>query len=273
MPRPHDQSATSVFSFGCPIEQRETSALPHAPHRRSGNESQLLGLLEIVSDCRGAAGIRQPHAGLAALEFAAMPSPGAAKPKRTLDKWASCRVGDDRKPNTAAVDEFDRVLSDAADERPLQTFLAAHPSLLGPLTPPGGTFWCLDRPRLGSEWIPDFLLASVTSAGFRWVLIELESPNKAALTKGGLPAQKLAEAQRQVRDWRTWLTDNVAYAREERGLTDIEGTCRAYIVIGRRGGLDPRQAKTYRALSTDQTTVMSYDRLRDAMSGSEVPNG
>jgi len=202
-----------------------------------------------------------------------MKSAEPSAPKRTLDKWTACFVGRDREPSAAAVDEFDRVLSDAADERPLQTFLASHPVLLAPLLPPGGAFWCLDRPRFGAEWIPDFLLASVTSVGFLWVLIELESPNRNALTKGGLPALKLAEAQRQVRDWRTWLTDNVAYARGQLGLTDIEGTCRAYIVIGRRGGLDPKHAKTFRALSTDHTTVMSYDRLRDAMRGSEVPYG
>lgn len=202
-----------------------------------------------------------------------MSSAETARPKRTLDKWANCHVGAYREPGATAVDEFERVLADAADERPVQTFLAARPILLGPLTPPGGDFWCLDRPRFGAEWVPDFLLASITSVGFRWVLIELESPNKSALTKAGLPAQKLAAAQKQVRDWRTWLTDNVAYARGELGLTDIEATCHAYIVIGRRGSLEPNQAKTYRALSTEHTTVMSYDRLHDAMRGGEVQSG
>ena len=96
-------------------------------------------------------------------------------------------------------------------------------------------------------------------------MVELESPNEKALTKAGLPAKKLAEALKQIRDWRTWLTDNVAYARGELGLKDIEATCPAYIVIGRRGSLDPKQVKTYSALSTDGTTVMSYDRLLDQM--------
>src|SRR4051794_29861804 len=96
-------------------------------------------------------------------------------------------------------------------------------------------------------------------------MIELESPNEPALTRAGLPAKKLAEALKQIRDWRTWLVDNVAYARGERGLTDIEANSPAYVVIGRRAGLDPKQVKTYRALSTDGTTVMSYDRLVEQM--------
>jgi hypothetical protein len=197
--------------------------------------------------------------------------------RRTLEKWPECCVTSARQPALLRIDEFERVLADATDERPLQTLLGSHPVLLGPLVPPGGNFWCLDRPRLGAEWVPDFLLASITSVGFRWAMIELESPNERSLTKLGLPAKKLAEAQKQVRDWRTWLTDNVAYARNELGLTDIEANCPAYIVIGRRASLDPKQAKTYRALSSETTTVMSYDRLRDVIAGgtgsNEVRNG
>lgn len=185
--------------------------------------------------------------------------------KQVLEKWTQYRVAAGREPATVTVDDFERVLGDAPDERPLQTVLASFPALLGTLAPPGGALWCLDRPRLGSEFVPDFLLASITSVGFRWAMVELESPNEKALTKAGLPAKKLAEALKQVRDWRTWLGDNVAYARGELGLKDIEATCSAYVVIGRRGNLDPKQVKTYRALSSEGTTVMSYDRLLDQM--------
>jgi hypothetical protein len=185
--------------------------------------------------------------------------------QRILERWMQCCVTVGREPAAETVDDFGRVLADAPDERPLQTCLASFPVLLGPLAPPGGTTWCLDRPRLGSEFVPDFLLASITSVGFRWAMVELESPNEKALTKAGLPAKKLAEALKQTRDWRTWLTDNVAYARSELGLKDIEADCPAYVVIGRRGSLDPKQVKTYRALSSDRTTVMSYDRLLEHM--------
>ena len=197
--------------------------------------------------------------------------------KRVLEKWSDCLVTAGREPVLEILDEFERVLGDAADERPLQTLFAASPVLLGPLVPPGGNYWCLDRPELGAEYIPDFLLASITSVGFQWVAIELENPNAKALTKVGLPARKLAEALGQARDWRMWLTDNVAYAREERGLKDIDGSCDAFVIIGRRSSLDPSQIKKYRALSADGVTVMSYDRLHDAIKNStrsgKVTNG
>ena len=187
---------------------------------------------------------------------------------RVLEKWTDRLVIAGREPAPDMVEEFERVLADAVDERPLQMFLASAPVLLGPLVPPGGSYWCLDRPRLGAELVPDFLLATATSAGFRWVAIELESPTVKALTKAGLPARKLADALGQIRDWRTWLTDNVAYARQELGLTDIDGSCEAVVVIGRRSSLDRSQIKKYQALSTARITVMSYDRLHDSIRNS-----
>ena len=179
----------------------------------------------------------------------------------TLERYET--VG--RDAASALVSELEMVLGDASDERPLQTFLANHPSLLAPLASAGKDYWCLDRQRLGSEFVPDFLLASNNSQGMAWCMIELESPVERPLTKAGLPAKKLAEAQKQVRDWRTWLSDNVAYARSELGLKGIDGNCRAYIIIGRRATLDPKQIKEYRALSTSSTTVMTYDRLIDQL--------
>lgn len=178
-----------------------------------------------------------------------------------LDKWAGQKVLKSRDVPKALASEFERVLGDAKDERPLQIFLGEHPELLCPLAEPGGELWCLDRPRLGSELIPDFLLASYSSVGFRWTLIELEGPNETILTRDGVPAKKLAGAMKQIRDWRGWLRDNIAYARDQLGLIDIHAECRSVIAIGRRHGLDSKQASLYGALSNNSDTVMTYDRL------------
>ena len=163
------------------------------------------------------------------------------------------------------VDEFERVLSDALDERPIQEFLSMNPSCLTPLAPPGGGYWCLDRPRLGAEFVPDFLLGSKTSIGTIWTAIEIEGPTERQLTRQGVPASKLAQALRQVRDWRGWLRDNITYARHQLGLTDIDGELSAFVVIGRRSTINPQQVQLYRGLSDNRTVVMSYDRLVDLM--------
>ena len=44
--------------------------------------------------------------------------------------------------------------------------------------------------------------------------------------------------------------------------------CKALVIIGRRSSLDPKQIKKYRALSADEVTVMSYDRLHDTIRNS-----
>lgn len=161
--------------------------------------------------------------------------------------------------------DFEIVLSDAHDERPVQLFLAAHPELLICLLPPGAGTWCFDRPRLGSEFIPDFLLCTRNSSGFHWVLVEIESPTKSLMTAKGLPSAKLTEAMGQVRDWRSWIRTNVAYAQNELGFTGLTAEARGYVVMSRRSTINPAQTKRYRELSDDQTTVMTYDRLVESV--------
>src|SRR5690349_20002958 len=109
---------------------------------------------------------------------------------QTLDPWPCQRC----LLHVSALhltEAFTHALSDAADESPLQTSLACHPNLLTCLLPPGRDAWCWDRPRLGSEWIPDFLLCTRNSTGFQWVIVELESTTARPLTQAGLPSGKL----------------------------------------------------------------------------------
>ncbi|GJM05890.1 MAG: hypothetical protein DHS20C09_18860 [marine bacterium B5-7] len=183
--------------------------------------------------------------------------------KEGQECWSNQFIETSKETAKEIVEEYDTVLSDSRDEKPLQLFLASNPSLLSALAPPGGSYWCLDRPRFGSEFVPDFLLASQTSVGIQWGMIELESPLEKALTKAGLPAKKTAEGLKQIRDWRNWLRDNVSYARTQLGLKDIDAECVSYLIIGRRSTLDPKLVKIYRELSDNNTIVMSYDRIRD----------
>lgn len=163
------------------------------------------------------------------------------------------------------IQDFSALLSDVQDERPVQDFLAAYPQMMACLLPPGKGAWCFDRPRFGSEFIPDFLLCTHTSAGYKWIMIELESPTRPPLTKAGVPSNKLAEAQRQVRDWRAWLRQNISYAQGELQFIDLTGECVAYIIIGRRMMIHQSQALRYRELSDNSTIIMTYDRLIESV--------
>lgn len=190
----------------------------------------------------------------------------------TNDPWPQQRVS-----SIASTAELirllDRTLADAGDEVPMQVFLAAHPALLTCLLPPGRDAWCWDRPRFGAELIPDFLLCTRNSTGFEWVLVELEGPAEPQLTQAGLPARKLNQAMGQVRDWRSWLRRNIAYAQGELGFQGISAECQAVIVIGRRSSLDPKNALKWRELSDETTRIMTYDRLVEACSAGRSLEG
>lgn len=163
--------------------------------------------------------------------------------------------------NDGHVRLFVEILADASDEKPLQTFLASHPHLLTALLPPGQGAWCWDRPRFGSELIPDFLLCTRNSTGVQWVMVEVESPTYPPLTRAGLPAAKLNEALGQVRGWRAWVRQNIAYAHQQLGFRGLTAESRAYIIIGRRSAIAAHHSAMYRELSSERTTVMTYDRL------------
>lgn len=190
----------------------------------------------------------------------------------TMDGWEAQRITSNGSVEPSLT-LFRNTLNDAVDERPMQTFLASHPFFLECLLPPGRDAWCWDRPRFGSESIPDFLLCTRNSTGFEWVMVELESPAVTPLTQAGLPTAKLREAQGQIQDWRIWLRDNIAYARTQLGFRDLTAEARAVIVLGRRPAIDLKHAKKWRELSNGSTRIMTYDRLIDSFGSGRNTKG
>lgn len=189
------------------------------------------------------------------------------------DPWPEHRCSRSASP-PALVAEFDSILADAEDERPLQTFFAGHPQILTCLLPPGHDAWVFDKSRLGGEFIPDFLLCTRNSLGFEWVAVELESPTRPPLLVSGRPSAKLNEGLGQIRDWRGWLRQNIAYAQSTLKYTDLNAECRGAVIIGRRSAIEQSRVSQYRELSDELTSVMTYDRLRDCMvDGTNVDGG
>jgi len=181
--------------------------------------------------------------------------------KRTRPRYQKVR---NRRPTGPERESLLDVLADARDEAPLQAFLDRNPAFLARLLPMGSDVIVYDRPRLGAEYIPDFLMSTRNSQGVRWACVELESPAAKAVTRAGNMSATLGGAVRQVNDWRDWLEANGAYARGELGLAGISGALTAYVVIGRREAMNDRQRKRYAALDRMGFSVLSYDRLLEA---------
>jgi hypothetical protein len=189
---------------------------------------------------------------------------------RCREPWPA-RYVQHRTPSELNFADLRRILSAAADERPLQTYLATVPAFLRQLVPSCADFWCFDRQSLGGELFPDFLLCHRNSRGFNWTYVEIESPTQSPLIKSGRPSAKLGEALAQISDWRTWLRENISYARNHHHLEQIDAEAPSIVIIGRRSDINPKYSLKYRALSSGIVTVMTYDRLFDFPSSEDSP--
>ena len=163
--------------------------------------------------------------------------------------------------------ELKRTISEAKDEKPLQTYFEVNPSMLVQVFRYGHGRWVFPRPRLGSEHIPDFMICGLDSAGPHWHLIELENPTYSVLRKNGEPKSAFTHARQQIDDWRIWLRKNIQYAQSELGFTGLDTEFKATIVMGRRVDIKPVHQDRYRELSRDNVEVMSYDRLFEQATG------
>ena len=173
----------------------------------------------------------------------------------------------------AVIDEYEAILNDATSERPLQEFLANHPELL--VAELGaGCRWVIPQKRLGAEFVPDFAVARLDSTGVAWTMVELQRPNDDLLRRSdGRPTAQLNEGLDQIREWRSWLTHNLPYARSPRsshglGLKDIYPTCRGLVLIGRDTDRTPAVRTALQTLQFErQVSIHSYDWLaREAKS-------
>ncbi len=165
------------------------------------------------------------------------------------------------------------VVESAVDERPIQDLLQRSPQLLGSLLR-GPRRYCIPKPNLGGTFVPDFLLAEVDSNGVHWILVELETPNSSIRMSTVNDFE--VHARRgvgQIYEWRQWLQDNIAYARQYRensglGLHDIRADPKGMVLVGRRSLLHPQERHLRRQLyERSQIEMHTYDWLLEQLEG------
>ncbi len=111
------------------------------------------------------------------------------------------------------VRAFQRALSTATSERPVQAFLEQHPLLLIQHLGGGHGRYVIRKLRLGRDFVPDFVIGERDSNGFHWELVELESPTARMFTKAGDPTRALNHAIRQIVGLATHVYGNAAVHR------------------------------------------------------------
>ncbi|WP_424921563.1 Shedu anti-phage system protein SduA domain-containing protein [Streptomyces sp. wa1] len=171
-----------------------------------------------------------------------------------------------RRPSPADREALREALDTAASERDMQVLLERHLPLLASTVRGNHGTWVRRQVRLGSAYVPDFLLASETSAGVAWTLVELESP-LARLTNPGnrRETETLRTALNQIHDWREWLADNLLPARQE--LPGITVQPRGLVIIGREDSTDRATTIRDRHSRESRIEIRTYDWLLRAAEG------
>lgn len=165
----------------------------------------------------------------------------------------------------AAADEFERLLNARVGENEIQAFIESVPIILSEQLP--HCHHVIPKPKLGSEYVPDFLLPEMSSAGTDWYLVELEPVDDPLVTKQGQYAQRVREAIQQIKDWRSWLSHNLDYASRSKlqrglGLQNISPRPVGWVVVGRKSAATDRFNQLRRQTwENDLINVMTYDRL------------
>jgi tetratricopeptide (TPR) repeat protein len=115
--------------------------------------------------------------------------------------------------------------------------------------------------ELGAEFQADFVLEY---SGQRYVMVEIENPNRRLYTRRGQPTAELAHARQQVEDWQQWVEENNPYAQKRLpGCVSPEGQ----VIIGRRSSLTTEH-QTRLARSNVNTRgrlmIRTYDDLLES---------
>ncbi|GAA2242129.1 hypothetical protein GCM10010232_31500 [Streptomyces amakusaensis] len=174
-----------------------------------------------------------------------------------------------RRPSPADREALREALDTATSERDMQVLLERHPSLLAGTVKGNHGTWVRRQVRLGNSYVPDFLMASETSAGVSWHLVELESPT-ARLTNAGNQRESptLRTAINQIHDWREWLTNNLLSARTE--LPGITAQSRGLIIMGREDPTDRAEGIRDRHSRESRIEIRTYDWLLRAVEGEGI---
>lgn len=141
------------------------------------------------------------------------------------------------------VEELQRVIDSAQDERPIQVFIEKHPETLAALLG-GRDRFVLPQHALGRKYVPDFLVSDTNSLGIRWVLVELETPQSSITLATQNELDVVARrGVTQIKEWREWLQNNLDMARhlvsqDGLGLIDIRPMSEGLVLVGRRALLN-----------------------------------
>jgi ribosomal protein S18 acetylase RimI-like enzyme len=151
-----------------------------------------------------------------------------------------------------SVIEFEKIIEGAQFEELIQIFLKDNSYFLDP-----SALEIKPKVKLGTEHITDFVIVNPKS---EYVLVEIENVKSKLFTTTGNPTHQLSHALRQVQDWKQWIRDNGAYARQS--LPNINEPL-YWVIIGRDKDLSEEETKRLQQMNSSSfpIRIMTYDEI------------
>jgi hypothetical protein len=134
--------------------------------------------------------------------------------------------------NDKSLSGFANILqTQRISEENVHQYLARHPYILEPFY---ASIW--SKVSLGESLIADFLIRLMDDS---YIVVEIEKPSDAIISKNGDLSAKTTHAIRQVLEYRDWIASNELYARKR---FDNIWRPTGLVVIGMESNLTPTQA-------------------------------
>lgn len=176
--------------------------------------------------------------------------------KAIADYFFSILIDSRLQINLDLIMDFEEFLNnpETSEER-IQTFLFDNPILLDPLA-----IEIYSKHELGNEFKTDFVIKRLNND---YVLVEIEKSTDKIFTNKGVFHSQATEAIAQVRDFQSWIHENLSYARNT--LPSIRRP-EALLIIGRRKELTQdmqRRLDEENYSRRGHIKIITYDDLLD----------
>jgi hypothetical protein len=156
--------------------------------------------------------------------------------------------------NERLIQEFSELLdADPKKEKELHDFLFEHPVFLDPLA-----IEIRSKHELGEDFQTDFVVKRINN---EYVLVEVEKSTDKIFTENGGFHSDLTGSIRQVRDFQSWISDHIEYARSK--LAEIRRP-EGLLVIGRRKDWTPQMIRSLDEENFSRRghiKIVTYDEL------------
>lgn len=172
--------------------------------------------------------------------------------------------------------EWKHILSSSVDEKPIQKFLEANPSIIpgahgisltsGHMPIYGAVFSQPELPGFRSKF-PDFMWIAANSVEINPILIEIEPLRKKWFREDGQQTAEFTQAENQLNEWRIWFSNDNnkmqfrdLYLRDFHFRDDIINP-HYVLIFGREVDVEPYKKTRSVSMKNDETH-MTYDRLK-----------